>query len=756
VHAEFAQIHRIVRPRCAVSCVCADGDFSPLTLCTFASSSLPLLVPKTLSPKYQSTMARFGTARENSLVTGLYVLIPGDGVLLPLRNMAPLIKDSPDVANATTAAPTAQTSVPPKPAAASGGTLRADALSLEVPVKVHGSRVSEAAGGVAPRTEPFEEEASTMIVFPHGGVLRMSTAVTASQMLVVTNLKTRQDAICRVVKVRTFSNMQGYVEVEFTHQQPGYWGVHFPSEGPAAVRASETAPAVSAAAPVVIREAPVKAAPIQNASAPVAPAAPVSFVAPTPAPVAPPSVVVPPPAAPVASVAFNPPPAPPPAIPAAPSKPEPAFISLGTQEKVEPAASATSPAPPELFAPVSHVAPAPMPTRPESALPTFISEPTGTSAANDALPRTPVDFPAAPQAASPAALTMAELRGDQRGVAVTPPVEASQAIADAEQHAAEVPAQSSRAVFGSFSGGTSLSGSHGVPVDAFGARLDSSNDAGAEHAGAPRSSSWMLIAACAILLFATVVGGVLYFRPHVASSARNGASNSNTPAIPQPLAFQTPAAAPDGPTPDVAPVHNSATHPVPVIAQAPGLAPSIVVSGNERNDEGPRIVPKPASNLAPDMVKNAVENHPVAAQRGDADQTVQAPSLDAAPSGDSSNDGALSGIVSSNVAAPAAPEIQPEGPVKVGGNVKEPRLVSRVMPEYPLVAKQAGIQGDVVVKTTIDQKGNVVNMQVVSGPAMLRNPALAALRRWRYEPSTLNGQPIAVQMLVTIRFSGNR
>src|SRR5271155_5055327 len=194
-------------------------------------------------------MARFGTARENLLITGLYVLIPGDGVLLPLRNMAPLIKDSPEVANAITAAPTAQTSVPPKPAAASGGTLRADALSLEVPVKVHGTRVSEAAAGVAPRTEPFEEEASTMIVFPHGGVLRMSTAVTASQMLVVTNLKTRQDAICRVVKVRTFSNMQGYVEVEFTHQQPGYWGVRFPSEG--APTATETAQVTApVAAPV--------------------------------------------------------------------------------------------------------------------------------------------------------------------------------------------------------------------------------------------------------------------------------------------------------------------------------------------------------------------------------------------------------------------------------------------------------------------------------------------------------------------------
>jgi outer membrane biosynthesis protein TonB len=47
-------------------------------------------------------------------------------------------------------------------------------------------------------------------------------------------------------------------------------------------------------------------------------------------------------------------------------------------------------------------------------------------------------------------------------------------------------------------------------------------------------------------------------------------------------------------------------------------------------------------------------------------------------------------------------------------------------------------------------------MQIVSGPALLRGAALAALRRWKYEPSTLNGQAISIQMLVTIKFSGNR
>ncbi|MGH9572646.1 MAG: TonB family protein [Candidatus Acidiferrales bacterium] len=108
--------------------------------------------------------------------------------------------------------------------------LRADAVSLDVPVRVHGSRVTEVVRGLTPHTEPFEEEASTMIVFPHGGVVRMATTVGVGQMLVLTNLRTSQDAICRVVKVRAYSNSQAYVEVEFTHRQVGYWGVHFPAD----------------------------------------------------------------------------------------------------------------------------------------------------------------------------------------------------------------------------------------------------------------------------------------------------------------------------------------------------------------------------------------------------------------------------------------------------------------------------------------------------------------------------------------------
>ena len=159
--------------------------------------------------------------------------------------MSTLSKEAIETASAkdTTVSPVS-TTIP-----SANGQIHSDAVSLEVPLKVHGSKVTEAVRGVPPRTEPFEEQSSSMIVFPHGGVLRMATQVNVGQMLVLTNLKTRQDAICRVVKVRTYSSSSSYVEVEFTHKQPGYWGVYFESEGPQqAPAATPTAPTAGAVA----------------------------------------------------------------------------------------------------------------------------------------------------------------------------------------------------------------------------------------------------------------------------------------------------------------------------------------------------------------------------------------------------------------------------------------------------------------------------------------------------------------------------
>jgi protein TonB len=126
----------------------------------------------------------------------------------------------------------------------------------------------------------------------------------------------------------------------------------------------------------------------------------------------------------------------------------------------------------------------------------------------------------------------------------------------------------------------------------------------------------------------------------------------------------------------------------------------------------------------------------------------------------------LAGVISAGVAEPAPPPpplsapsaplapviTQPTKPLQVGGNVRAPHALSTVEPQYPLLARQARIEGDVVVSAIIDPEGNVVEMKAISGPPMLYPAALAALRQWRFEPTYLNGTPWPIQYEVTLHF----
>ena len=113
--------------------------------------------------------------------------------------------------------------------------------------------------------------------------------------------------------------------------------------------------------------------------------------------------------------------------------------------------------------------------------------------------------------------------------------------------------------------------------------------------------------------------------------------------------------------------------------------------------------------------------------------------------------GVLGGIPSA-AAHPVAPPTGKSAPIRVGGRVRPPKPIVQVKPEYPALARQARIQGQVQIDAVLDEQGNVVEMHVVSGPPLLYQAALDALRKWKYEPTYLNDQPIAVQMIVTITF----
>ena len=82
----------------------------------------------------------------------------------------------------------------------------------------------------------------------------------------------------------------------------------------------------------------------------------------------------------------------------------------------------------------------------------------------------------------------------------------------------------------------------------------------------------------------------------------------------------------------------------------------------------------------------------------------------------------------------------------------QPISVSAVLPGYPLIAKNQHLEGDVRVDAVIDVNGRVTATKAVSGPVLLQQAAVDALRQWKYRPATLNGKPVPMHLSVTIRF----
>jgi periplasmic protein TonB len=95
----------------------------------------------------------------------------------------------------------------------------------------------------------------------------------------------------------------------------------------------------------------------------------------------------------------------------------------------------------------------------------------------------------------------------------------------------------------------------------------------------------------------------------------------------------------------------------------------------------------------------------------------------------------------------------PKAPVRVGGNVKAPRLLFGPDPDYPVLAKQARLSGVVVIEAVIDEHGKVTGMRTISGHPLLVPSALSAVSKRRYEPTVLDGEPTPIDLRVEISFS---
>jgi protein TonB len=115
---------------------------------------------------------------------------------------------------------------------------------------------------------------------------------------------------------------------------------------------------------------------------------------------------------------------------------------------------------------------------------------------------------------------------------------------------------------------------------------------------------------------------------------------------------------------------------------------------------------------------------------------------------------AMAGILGGMGTGPA-PVVKAAAPKKiaVSAGVIAGNKLGGMTPQYPAIAKAARIQGTVVLQATISKGGTIENLHVLSGPPMLQQAAMEAVKTWRYRPYLLNGEPVEVETQVNVIFT---
>jgi protein TonB len=98
-------------------------------------------------------------------------------------------------------------------------------------------------------------------------------------------------------------------------------------------------------------------------------------------------------------------------------------------------------------------------------------------------------------------------------------------------------------------------------------------------------------------------------------------------------------------------------------------------------------------------------------------------------------------------------KVAPSKPFTISSGVAAGMLILKTPPAYPSIAKAARVSGTVVLHATISKDGKIKDLHVVSGPAMLQQAAVDAVRNWRYKPYKLNNEPAEVETTIALVFS---
>jgi protein TonB len=136
--------------------------------------------------------------------------------------------------------------------------------------------------------------------------------------------------------------------------------------------------------------------------------------------------------------------------------------------------------------------------------------------------------------------------------------------------------------------------------------------------------------------------------------------------------------------------------------------------------------------------------------------TDEAPSLEPIGRGmgvaDAPPGGMATGVGEDGPSVSIAPARAPVGRVHISSGVSQGMLIAPIRPVYPAIAKAAHVTGTVVVEAVISRIGTIESLRVISGPVMLQDAAIEAIRAARYKPYRLNGEATEVQTTITVNF----
>jgi protein TonB len=113
--------------------------------------------------------------------------------------------------------------------------------------------------------------------------------------------------------------------------------------------------------------------------------------------------------------------------------------------------------------------------------------------------------------------------------------------------------------------------------------------------------------------------------------------------------------------------------------------------------------------------------------------------------------GVIGGIINSTPIA--VPHVATPQRVRVSQGVTQGLLIRKIQPAYPPLARQARIQGSVLLQAEISKDGSIQNLRLISGHPMLAPAAIEAVKQWKYKPYILNGEPVEVETQITVNFT---